>query len=155
MRSGESLHSDVMRGLAMQTIPINVYIITNDPLTCVSREVSINYNRHLLQSIARKDAHNSEYVLLIDSDVVLTSSDVVERLIDRLVSKTDLVAACACTKPDGYSDHVVTSCAVMRRSVWDVVRYMDRPDVCQCLKIAALGGVEYVDSLKPQGELKS
>ena len=48
------------------------------------------------------------------------------------------------TKPKEGS-HVVTACALIRWMHYELIRFWDDPTECQCLKVAQLGRVEYIN----------
>lgn len=97
----------------------------------ICREVNININRSRLQTRFITSLYNAyEWVLLIDSDVSV-SEDTLRKLEEYAeIGKT----ACVKTK-SGLTDHVITSCALIHKSDYQRVNYLDNPFVCQCHKL--------------------
>lgn len=136
MLSGEPLMPDVVRGVSR--LGIDWLVVTSDaPYPSGVREYNINHTRNLAQERARAYVH--DYVLLLDSDVVLPAVDFLDEMKSMLA--THHVGACMCTKP---SDHILAACCLMRTDDYYKLRYMDNPFCCQCRQIAALGGVGYI-----------
>lgn len=139
--SGQSLHCDVVRGVASQGIDAP-WLVHTAPANIdkVPREVNINANRQQLQQLARAyDLAYSDHVLLLDSDVVMPPGAVYElaRMLD------DGIFCAAMPTKQKSTDHIVTACALIRWEHYELLRFWDRPVECQCLKIAALGQIAY------------
>ena len=95
------------------------------------RERNININRARLQSIfVTKYFPKYEYVLLLDSDVVV-SREAVNLLLKAWTPDT---TPCACTK-EGNGGHVVCSCALVHRTDYEKVDYLSEMMQCQCMKL--------------------
>ena len=116
----------------------------NAEICCGHREVDINLNRHRLQRMARGlGLHGSDIVLLLDSDVIMphgTAQAIVAHLLD-----SECICSAAITQ--GRTDHVLTACAVIRWEHYELLRFWDNADECQCKKIARLGRAEYVPGI--------
>lgn len=95
------------------------------------REANINLNRARLQRMFIRQYYPlHEFVLLVDSDVVVTA-DVIRKLQDAWKPGT---TPCALTKQSAVG-HVVTSCALIHRADYEKVNYLDNVLQCQCLKL--------------------
>lgn len=138
-----ALDPRVVAGAATVSAPWAIAMAPAD-ICCGHREVDINLNRHRLQRIARgMGLHSSDIVLLLDSDVIMpagTAQALVAHLLD-----SDCICAAAMTQ--GHTDHVLTACAVIRWEHYELLRFWDNADECQCKKIAQLGRVEYVSGI--------
>lgn len=107
----------------------------------LAREVNINISRTKLQSVYRTKLYRDyPFVILMDSDVVVTRGDLV-RLADAWEpGKTP----CIRTKR-AEGDHVVCACCFMSGVDYIKVDYMGNPRECQCKK---LPNPFYVDGLQ-------
>ena len=107
----------------------------------LSREANINVNRARLQSLYRTKLHRKyPYVILMDSDVVVTKDDLV-KLVEAWKPNT---TPCIRTKRvDG--DHVCCACCFMLGEDYIKVNYLEHPRQCQCLKVQ---NPYYVDGLQ-------
>lgn len=96
-----------------------------------SREANINMNRARLQRMfMTRHFPKYEFVLLLDSDVVV-SKETVEKLMKAWKPGT---TPCANTK--GHEGgHVVASCALIGRQDYAEIDYMTKPYECQCRKV--------------------
>lgn len=116
----------------------------NAEICCGHREVDINLNRHRLQKMARGlNLLGTDIVLLLDSDVIMpqgTAQALVAHLLD-----SECICSAAITQ--GRTDHVLTACAVIRWEHYELLRFWQDADECQCKKIARLGRVEYVPGI--------
>lgn len=133
----------VIAGVASVSAP---WLISQAPaeICCGHREVDINLNRHRLQRMARGlNLRGSDIVLLLDSDVIMphgTAQALVAHLLD-----SECICSAAMTQ--GRTDHVLTACAVIRWEHYELLRFWDNADECQCKKIARLGRAEYVPGI--------
>lgn len=138
MLLGQILHPEVIKGVADTGLP---WLISTSPnqLSIYCTEAEINLNRHKLQMEAWK--LEWEYVVLLDSDVVMPLGAIVD-MRDALTD--DLVTVAIDTKGHDWG-HVITACAMMRRKDFERLRYLDG-DICECAckKIARLGKIKYV-----------
>lgn len=132
LKTGHTIHPEVLRGLTSQTVPIELLCVSSDPVPRCPREISINLNRHTMQGLVPTD---TEYVLLMDSDVVIESSETVETLIDYLATHLDVGCVAVDTKNTGNNDstHVITALALIRYSDYIKIDYYSA--LCQCLQI--------------------
>ena len=94
------------------------------------REVEVNINRHRLQGFVLSHRRDYDYVLLLDSDVII-GSDAVEKLMDAWQPGT---TPCINTKgmPTG---HVIASCALISMEDYAGIDYLKDAELCQCLKV--------------------
>lgn len=95
------------------------------------RERNINLNRARLQELfMRKYFPRYEFVLLLDSDVVVTRA-----VFDKLVAAwAPGTTPCAITKGD-TKGHVVCACALIHRADYAKVDYLSDMLQCQCMKL--------------------
>ena len=144
LKTGQTIHSDVLLGIASQTVPMPLLVVTADAYPSPApREVSINATRHKLQDMARTfSPAYSSLVLLLDSDVVMSDPSTIEAMRDALEADSSLIASAVDTKQSG--GHTLASCCLMRWEHYELIRYWDRPEQCQCLKIANMGRIEYI-----------
>jgi hypothetical protein len=140
VKTGHILDSRVLRGLAMQDVEVDLLI---SPCNTVHnervRECSINRSRNELQRIA--STIDTELVLLMDSDVVLTDSSTVSKMVEQLGTRNTCVAV---QTKDKLDNHVVTACAVVHKSDYDRIDFSSTPSICQCSLIAITCGAEYL-----------
>ena len=142
MLPGASLHPDVVSGVASIGAP---WLISQRPadVQCGHREVDINFNRHQLQKQARLLKQKpSDILLLLDSDVVC-NKPAIEAICDRLLHYDCI---CVAAKTQGETDHVLAACAVIRWDHYELLRFWENADECQCKKIARLGKIEYAEN---------
>lgn len=95
------------------------------------RERNININRARLQQIfVARYFTKYEYVLLLDSDVVVSRETV-----DMLLKAWKLgTTPCALTK--GLCEgHVVCACSLVHRADYEKVDYLSDLSQCQCMKL--------------------
>lgn len=142
LKTGQAISAEVLHGISAQTVAMPLLIASADAFPApATREVSINHTRHKLQDLARSFNHDYKArVLLLDSDVVMSDPNTIQALMDAL--KGDVVGACVDTK--GVGGHVLASCCLMRWEHYELIRYWDKPEQCQCLKIANMGRIEYI-----------
>ena len=132
-----------MAGVAAQSVKADLVLSTCSADFHGTREVNINVNRSQLQKqIFGYGLGYSDVIILLDSDVVMTSPDCFERLIEAL--KDGVICAAAMTKPGDTNNHVVTACAAIRYEHYMLIDYLAKGTQCQCSKIADLGRVAYV-----------
>ena len=95
------------------------------------REFRINLSRDLCQrKYMSHYMRDYEWVLLMDSDVVINNECFEKLRANAATGKT----ACADTKP-GEKSHVVCACALVHRTDYIKVDYLDKPTECQCMKL--------------------
>lgn len=95
------------------------------------RERNINMNRARLQAMYMHGYFNRfEFVLLLDSDVVITP-DILDKLMEAWKPGT---TPCAYTKGHETS-HVCAACALVHRTDFAEINYLDKPFECQCTKV--------------------
>ena len=116
--------------LAPFTLGIPRMVSELAPMPSGVREIDININRHRLQRKFLSLRRDFDFVLLIDSDVVITP-DVLPAL---LASWKPGTTPCINTK-GATTGHIITSCALVSVEDYSAINYLDRPDVCQCLKL--------------------
>lgn len=106
------------------------------------RDICINATLSRAQQEFRKLPRGMfDFVVVMDSDVVVTDKDV-EALIEAVESKGG--APCADTKNNSDGSHVFTSCVAMKAEDWLKIDYMKNPYSCPCSKVPSpyyLGGV--------------
>lgn len=108
------------------------------------REQRININRFQCQRIfLRRYFHQYEYVLLMDSDVVVPE-EAVCRLLDEWKACTVPCIDTKCTGKIDPDHGVVTSCALIHRADYEKVDYLGNIDKCQCRILGALFHTFYV-----------
>jgi len=140
VKTGHVLDSKVLNGLATQNIPIDLLISPCTPVHNEKvRECSINRSRNELQRLA--STIDTELVMLMDSDVVLTDPTTVSKMVAQLGYRKTCVAV---QTKDKLDNHVVTACAVIRKSDYDRIDYSSTPSICQCQLIAITCGSEYL-----------
>lgn len=102
------------------------------------RETEININRHRLQGLVLAHRKEYEFVLLLDADVEV-GADAVGKLMDAWKPGT---TPCINTKgmPTG---HVITSCALVSMQEYAGINYLERAELCQCLKLPNPFYIEY------------
>lgn len=106
-------------------------LVSELPPSVQGRERNININRARLQEMfLRKCFPKYEYVLLLDSDVVV-HRDVVDKL---LAAWAPGATPCAITKGD-TEGHVVCACALIHRADYAKVDYLSDMLQCQCMKL--------------------
>lgn len=139
---GEVIHQAVIQGVSQIGAPW--LIVSSQPaFPGYERELSINHTRALLHAEAVKHLDWVDYVLLLDSDVVIQDKDAIVKLKQALES--GLLAACVKTK---NSDHVLGACALVRASFYkDHLGPTDRPFECQCRRLARFGKSAYVPGI--------
>lgn len=143
----DPLHSDVLRGLASQDIPVCLITAGAYPVHGnAMREVSINRSREVLHEMAR---HLSDkYVLLLDSDVVLTDPTTVSAMMAYLDASPEIAAVSINTKGEyGLKGHVLASCCLIRMELYRVLDYSNQPTTCQCSMIAMRTNLEYLETI--------
>ena len=138
----EIIHPDVIQGVHSQSVKMPWYIhCLPESMENIAREVNININRHQCQVYLKDKLPPSSIVLLLDSDVIMEDPYTIEKLTDMLLSDSSLLAASVNTQVGIVDDnHILASCAVMKFSIYQLVRYMEIPAQCQCDKIKAMGG---------------
>lgn len=106
------------------------------------REININLNRHETQQLFIKthDCHQSDDILLLDSDV-LTDKDALDTFYAHYVYNARKPLAVD-TKEFIFEGHVCCACCLVPYDTYRAINYLDKPDECQCLKIP---GVSYFD----------
>ena len=146
IKLGQLLHSSVVAGVAAQSVKADWVLSTCTGDFHGNREANINVNRSQLQKqVFGYGLHYSDVIILLDSDVVITSPDCFERLINAL--DCDLICAASMTKPNDTGDHIVTACAAIRYEHYMLIDYLAKGTQCQCGKIAELGRVDYVQGI--------
>lgn len=150
----EIIHPDVIEGVYSQSIKMPWYIhCLPASMENIAREVNININRHQCQAYLKNKLPPSSIVLLLDSDVIMEDSYTIEKLTDMLLSNSELLAVSVNTQMGIVDDnHILASCAVMKFSIYQLIRYMEIPTQCQCDKIKTMGGV---DSIKYHSDIKA
>ena len=154
MMSGQSIHPDVINGVACQNINWKWLIHTSPP--CISnqniaREVNININRQQLKDLLYKyPLTDDSYILLLDSDVVM-QPNCVNAMIDHLNKDSTLICSACRTKTyvDNQSKHIITACALIRWKIYRTyIHLYENMSKCQCSRIASYGKVEYVPNIQ-------
>lgn len=147
LKLGQLLHPAVVAGVASQSVKADWILSTDSDGYSGNREVNININRSKLQKqILAMGLNYSDVVILLDSDVVMQSTDCIARLVTAL--DDDLICAAAMTKPGDTGGHIVTACAAIRYSHYMLIDYMAKGRKCQCGQIAELGRVAYVPGVE-------
>lgn len=142
IKTGQAISKLVLSCLYSQTTTGDLVVNSEDEIISATREISINFNRHKIQSIIRRLP--CEYVLLLDSDVLMLSNNIVERFIEELEKDSELNAISVETQKNSL--HTMASCAMMRWQNYDSINFLYNPEKCQCLKIAELGKIKYLES---------
>ena len=95
------------------------------------RELNININRARLQRMFMGDYFPLyEFVLLLDSDVVVTRETV------DMLEKAWKPCTTPCANTKGHeTDHVVASCALIHRTDYSRIDYLSNIYECQCKKV--------------------
>lgn len=95
------------------------------------RDENININWARLQHIFMRDYYTDfDFLLLLDSDVVITNDDV-EKLGAAWKMHT---TPCVNTK-GGETTHIITSCALMHKCDFETINYLVDMDMCPCSKM--------------------
>ena len=105
------------------------------------REININYNRHELQEYVKFNITGIDLVLLMDSDVIATKTQ-----LNALVKafKGDPIALK--TKDYDTGKHICCACCLMKFEDYLKIDYINTyVDMCQCSKIANLFNVSYLE----------
>lgn len=141
----EPLRAEVLRGLALQDFPLRLLTAGEYPYgEPAPREASINRSRRALQELA---GHLSErYFLLLDSDVIISDSSTLTRMMDYLDQNPQVGAVSVNTKAEkGLLGHVLASCCMIRSEIYRKIDYVTSPGICQCSLIAMLTDLRYLD----------
>lgn len=108
------------------------------------REHRINLNRAQCREIyLRRYFHQYEFVLLMDSDVVVPE-EAVYHLLDEWKAGTVPCIDTKCTGKVDPDHGVVTSCALIHRADYEKVDYLGNLDKCQCRILGSLFHTFYV-----------
>ena len=144
VKTGHIINSEVLKGIALQTIPLSLLVSPSDPVHNEhTRECSINKSRNELQRVASNI--QDEFVLLLDSDVVMNDPQTVEKMVNYM----DDSFGCVCVQTkDTIDGHIIAACALIRTSVYKQLDYSSSPSVCQCSIIAMRCNTVYVPDVK-------
>jgi hypothetical protein len=155
IKSGCVIKPEVIKGVSNQSLQAPWLINSMEPFyTNVGREANINLNRHYLQEkIKNNNLQKNYFIFLLDSDVVLRNKNSLYYLKQSLELDEDCVCKAILTKQT-ETNHVVTACAVIRYCHYELIRFWENPQECQCLKIAKLGRVDYIPFIK-ESEIKN
>lgn len=141
--TGQTLHPKVCAGVASLGAPWLV-VSLDSAYPGYEREMSINFTRARLHGEAIKYLDNVQYVLLLDSDVVIPYPSAITEM--KVMLADGYTAACLKTKE---SDHVLGACALVRADFYRThLGPTDKPWECQCRRLARLGRVGYVDGFE-------
>lgn len=116
--------------LAPFTLGIPRVVSEFAPTCHTTRERDINVNRHRLQGFVLRHKRDFEFVLLLDSDVVI-GEDALHALLNAWKPGT---TPCVNTKgvPTG---HVIAACALISMEDYAKIDYLQDAELCQCLKV--------------------
>lgn len=122
----------IASGELLQPFPSYPRIVSEMRPVHNSREVNINVNRSRLQRlfIASPYFYDCKWVILADSDVVITESTL-QMLVNNAVEEK---TACVNTKGTTVG-HVITSCCILAAKDYIKVDYLTEPRNCQCKKL--------------------
>lgn len=130
--------------LAPCPLPLPRLVYAQDYPYIPVREHRINLNRYQCQQLfCRLYFHRYEYVLLMDSDVVVPE-EAVYRLLDEWKAGTVPCIDTKCTGKIDPGHGVVTSCALLHRADYEKVDYLANLDKCQCRILGSLFHTFYV-----------
>lgn len=160
LTKGRFIHSDVIAGIAMQTIQCNVFA------HCSEKEFPTVYGRNRgheaeNRNVLKQYACNS-YTMLMNMDIILTSNHDVEDLIKGLDTMPDIEALALDTKglcekgieKHERNGHVVMACMIIRSDVLKNITFRqldDRSCLCKALNIDCK--IKYLDG-RHLGEVK-
>lgn len=149
LKLGQKLDSRVLAGIVNQTVSIELFVSTNKPIiNAPNREYSINYNRHELQQFVPTDCTDN-YIMLMDSDVVIEDTDAIEKLVSYLDNNPEINCVSIDTKNIGIDiNHVLCACSLIRRSCYKTIDYLMFPHICQCLVIKQMFGNICIPDIK-------
>lgn len=134
----------VINGLAIQSMPISLVISSIEQITNVDREISINYNRHNLQ--LQMQNYSDEYILLMDSDVVMTDVNTVREMVSYL-DNNESVGCVAVDTKGNISNHVTCALALIRNIHYRKVKFLSAPTICQCSLIGMICNSVYLEGI--------
>ena len=147
VRHDQKIKREVLSGIVSQTVLLDVHVHAMAPICSADvREISININRNQLRgNIGHID---EEFVLLLDSDVVMTDPSSVESMVDYLTGNPDIGCVAIDTK-GGNCDptHVITACAVIRTKDYIRVNYLSSATQCQCMLISNVTKSRYLTNI--------
>lgn len=134
MRDGHYLSKDVLYGLAFQSLDLEIYPLTREPLPGDSSHGYLCQaeNRNLLFKIA-ETLPAAEYVFMMDADKEILSHNVFEKMVNRLMFN-DTFGACFLT---GYHDdnsaHIDIGCFCIRKSLIPEIKFFSaNKHTCNC-----------------------
>lgn len=133
----------VLSCIRSQTVPIQVHT-DSAPAIHSPRERNINASRQLLHD--RLHSRNESYILLLDSDVVLSESTMVEKMVSYLDDPCNHDVGCVAIDTKGREqnpNHIICACALVRMSIYTKLHYASKID-CQCTLIRQLCKVVYL-----------
>jgi len=151
MGRGQSLAADVISGVVSTGLP---WLIAQDVLyigeDMALRETAINKARSWLQLAASKIS--SEYLVLLDSDVVILDAGVIERMVEWLQHNPDTLSVVVDTKDLEWTQgqietspkwgHKCCAFGVMRTA--DYLAMHLSGTMCQCATIEAMGDIHII-----------
>lgn len=146
IKQGELISPIVLHGISSQTIHLNVVVSTQDPDLNEQREKSINNNRHQLQKCIVD--YKEKYIVLLDSDVVLTDKNTIASMMSYLDENNDVGCVAIDTKNLSMKDnsHVILACAVIRYEIYKTIDY-SKSYQCQCFIISSACTCRYINEI--------
>ena len=143
IKAGYGIPQIVLDGIASQLTETELVVSEMEPIPDVDRELSINANRHRLQGMIIDSVYVDKYIVLMDSDVVMTDPTAISSMCKYL----DDNEWCGCVAIDtkGYTDptHVVCACAVIRYDVYSNIDFLTTSQ-CQCCLVASYCKSQYL-----------
>jgi hypothetical protein len=140
---GQFIDSKVLYGISIQTIPIKLFIITR-PIDFYDDEDALKGLKSMTisRNIAKEKVvsnYTENYVLMLDSDVVLNYKKIVETMINFL-DKNPKVGACAINTKnylfnfdDAEKNHLNTACMLIRTNILKQLTFRNTDhNVCNC-----------------------
>lgn len=146
--SDEDISPIVFGGISSQLgCDIEIMVESQPRLLNVNREVSINNCRHKLQERVKSRLKKFDFVLLLDSDVVMESNGVVQSLIHSLERWKK--SAHAVTKGI-VTSHMCAACCLVDWFTYLRIDYTKNPEECQCRKLQAIVGRKQQEFIDPK-----
>ena len=134
--AGQNIHPSVIIGIRSQTAQCDLKPHWQDAHNRkANRELNINFNRATIQKSLNT---NEKYVLLLDSDVVMTDTSTVDGMCLCLESNPEIGCVAVPSKSNYHDAHVCCALAMIRTEIYHKIDFLTDPKKCQCLKIMDL-----------------
>lgn len=142
---GHALSNEVLKGLAMQTVSINLMPLSrpevHDPLVIPGNPNSCP-NKNLLKELALKLYPDADKFMIMNRTVVFKALNTVERMIHFLDTNEEFGAVAWNRYNEWHSenetlDHINISCIVVRRYVLERIKFYNTNNRCDCSNFTA------------------